>query len=399
MSADDCGRVEQHSPRARAIVDLAAVEHNVRRLTEALGSATRFCAVVKANAYGHGAGECARAALAAGADCLAVATADELRQLREVGIDSRIVVLGPLTLPELEVAVAHRGEVVAWTPEFVTAAAALGRGQIHVKLDTGMGRAGTCKADEADVIVSAVAGNPALELAGVMSHFATADEIGDSFFDIQLARFGTWVGAVKSRYPEVVAHAANSAATLRSESAHFDMVRCGMSVYGLDPFGADPTTWDLKPALALRSYVASVKWIGRGDSAGYGRRFAAEADTRVALLPIGHADGFRRALSNNADVLIDGRRFRVVGTVSMDSLTVDVGVDAEIVVGQDAVLIGADRGDRITAEELAHRMRTITTEVTCSLSPRVHREYVRESIASDERPPVPHPSRPPTAAV
>jgi alanine racemase len=193
-----------------------------------------------------------------------------------------------------------------------------------------------------------------------MTHFATADERDDDFFGAQLERFTSWAARVRERHPGVVVHAANSAGTLRAAAAHFDMVRCGVGIYGLDPFGEDPLARDLEPALELRSWVADVKRIAPGESAGYGRRFVAERTTHLAVLPIGYGDGWRRALTNNADVLIRGRRHPDVSP------------------GDDATLIGASAGERITAEEVARRLNTINYEVTCALLPRVPRVHHRD---------------------
>ena len=170
-------------------------------------------------------------------------------------------------------------------------------------------------------------------------------------------------------------HAANSAATIREPAAHFDMVRCGIALYGLDPFGEDPAAQGLEPALELRSYVADVKRFERGASAGYGRRWRAPEDTWVGVLPIGYGDGVRRGLTNNAEVLVTGHRYPLVGTVSMDNITIDLGPDTEVEPGAEAVLIGPQDGDRILAEELAARLDTINYEITCGISSRVPRRH------------------------
>ncbi len=209
-----------------------------------------------------------------------------------------------------------------------------------------------------------------------MTHFATADEPESDFFDAQLERFRPFAEDVKRSHPGCIAHAANSAAVLRSEAAHFDMARCGIAVYGMDPFGEDPSLRDLEPALSLLSYVADVKELAPGESVGYGRSWSAPAATRVAVLPIGYGDGYRRGLSNEADVVIRGRRFPVVGTISMDNITVDVG-DAGIAIGDSATLIGADGSERVTAEELARTLGTINYEITCGVSARVPRVPLR----------------------
>jgi alanine racemase len=350
--------------RAVARVRPGAIEHNCRVLATA---APALCAVVKANAYGHGALEAARAALRGGATWLAVATADEAAELRAAGIGARVMVMGALTRTDLQTALTADADVVAWTPEFVAAA---GAARVHVKLDTGMGRLGTKDAREALALCDA-----ASNLAGVMTHFATADERGDDHFPDQLRRFTEFAGAVRERHPDVIAHAANSAATLREPAAHFDMVRCGIAVYGLDPFGEDPFAHDLRPALQLESYVAAVKRFEPGDSAGYGRTWRASEPTWVGTLPIGYGDGWRRAASNNADVLVRGRRYPLVGNVSMDNITIDLGPETDVEPGDTAVLIGEQGGERILAEDVARRLGTINYEVTTALLPRTKRVY------------------------
>jgi alanine racemase len=217
-----------------------------------------------------------------------------------------------------------------------------------------------------------VAAEDGLELAALWTHFATADERGDDYLGEQLQRFTTVVDRARRSHPDLLIHAANSAATLREPDAHFDMVRCGIAIYGLDPFGEDPASVELDPALELRSYVADVKSFGEGESAGYGRSWRAPAETLVGVLPIGYGDGVRRALTNNADVLIGGRRHPLVGTVSMDNVT--VRLDEPCAVGEEAVLIGAQGGERILAEEWAARLGTINYEITCGISARVPRE-------------------------
>jgi alanine racemase len=341
--------------RALATVDLGAIERNCARLPKPL------CAVVKADAYGHGA--VAEAALAGGAEWLAVAAADEARALRARGIEAPVLVMGALTAAELRVAVEADADVVAWTDEVAEAAP-----RVHVKLDTGMGRLGTKDRE----LALRLAARP--NVVGLMTHFATADVPGDELFDAQLAAFREFVDEVGR--DDLVAHAANSAAALREPASHFDMVRCGVAIYGMDPFGEDPAAHRLEPALSLRSWVAAVRRFEPGDSAGYGRRWTASEPTWVATVPIGYGDGWRRALSNNCDVLVRGRRHPVVGTVSMDNLTVGLGPDTDVSVGDEAVLIGSQGQERILAEEVARRLDTINYEVTCALTPRVRRQHL-----------------------
>jgi alanine racemase len=367
--------------RAVARVDVGAIERNCACLRSLLTGGAELCAVVKANGYGHGDEESARAALAGGATWLAVATGDEASALREAGIDGRLLVMGALTGADAATAAASGAEVVAWDERFVDElAAAAARGEhllrVHVKLDTGMGRLGTKDPELALALCERVRAHETLELAGVMTHFATADEVGDQHFGAQLRAFREFERSAKRIEPGLVAHAANSAAALRDPDSHLDMARCGIAIYGLDPFGEDPARHGLEPALELRSYVADVKRFESGDSAGYGRSWSASEPTNVGVLPIGYGDGVRRALSNNSDVLVRGRRHRLVGTVSMDNVTIDLGPNTNVRRGDPAVLIGSQDGERILCEEVARRLDTINYEVTCALTQRVRREHV-----------------------
>ena len=370
--------------RALARVNVAAIERNCGRLLGELKAGAGLCVVVKADGYGHGAVQSARAALAGGASWLAVAGAGEARELREAGLrQARVLVMGALSTGELQEALAADADVVVWNERQVEAVRAAGGGRVHVKLDSGMGRLGTRDPAEASRAVAAARKTEKVELVGAMTHFATADDPNDGgFFAAQLQAFTEWALTVKAEQPEIVVHAANSAATLRDEGSQFDMVRCGIAAYGMDPFGGDPAARELEPALQLSSYVAEVKRCGARESAGYGRRFVAERDTWLAVLPIGYGDGWRRGLSNNAEVLIGGDRRPLVGTVSMDNLTVDLGPDPPVeMLGEEAILIGAQGAARITAEEIANRLGTINYEVTCALLPRVPRSYHRDGEA------------------
>src|SRR5688572_24180681 len=263
--------------RALARVNLAAIERNCRVLDAAAGDA-QLCVVVKGDGYGHGAVLSGVAALGGGAKWLAVATANEAMDLRMAGIEARLLVLGAISPEELGVALAADADLVVWSEAF---AAAAGDARLHVKLDTGMGRLGTRDA----ALATRLASLPSV--VGLMTHFATADDRGDAFMGEQLGLFADWVAPLKAQRPELVVHAANSAATLREPAAAFDLVRCGIAIYGLDPFQEDPAASGLEPALALESYAAAVKPVAPGESAGYGRRFVASSPTVLATLPIG----------------------------------------------------------------------------------------------------------------
>jgi alanine racemase len=344
--------------RAQARVNTGAIERNCSRLA----ALAPLCAVVKANGYGHGAVQAARAARRGGASWLAVATANEAAELRAAGLDGRLLVMGALSPEELPIALEADADVVAWREDFV---AQLPRdARVHVKLDTGMGRLGTRDPDEASR-VAAAAGD---RLVAAMTHFATADD-DPEFMEQQLECFLPWADSLG-----VMRHAANSAGALRAPAARLDMIRCGIAIYGMDPFHRDPAEHGLEPALELLSYVAEVKRARAGESAGYGRRFIAERDTWIATIPIGYGDGVRRGLTGRAEVLVGNRRVPLAGTVSMDNITVDLGGEP-VEQGTEAVLLGSRGDERILAEDWAATLSTINYEITCGLSPRVPRAY------------------------
>ncbi len=370
--------------RAVAHVDLAAIERNVEFLRSQLTGGAELCAVVKADGYGHGIEQTARAAVAGGASRLAVVTVEEASLVANLDLGVPLIVLAPLAEQDLPAAVETSAELTAWSPAQVAAIARaadlVGREvRLHVKLDTGMGRFGAREADEALAAVEAASGTAGVEPVAVWTHFATADERGDDYFPAQLAKFREFVAAARAQRPELLAHAANSAALLRDPESHFDFARAGIAVYGLDPFGGDARATGLTPALSVCSYVASVRAVAQGDSVGYGRRFVAPADTKIATIPIGYGDGWRRILSNNCEVLIAGGRYPQRGTVSMDSIMVELGPKSTIDVGTPVTLIGVDGGEAISTEEVAHRAQTINYEVTCGLTARTARDYGRGS--------------------
>lgn len=363
--------------RAVASVNLAAIERNTALIAQAAGGAT-VCAVVKANGYGHGAVESARAALDGGAGWLAVAGAMEAAALREAGFEVPILVMGLLTPAEVEVAIGAGADLVAWTDAFVDEVEALGGAPLHVKYDSGMGRLGTRDPAAATALAERIESSGSCRLAGLMTHFATADQPGDRFFDEQLERFRDWSGPLAERFPGALVHAANSAAVLREPGSAFDMVRPGVALYGLDPFGSDAAARGLEAAMALRSWAGAVKECAAGESIGYGRTFVAEAATVVATVPVGYGDGWRRALGNRSEVVVGGVRRPVIGAVSMDNLAVDLGPGSGTAVGEEVVLLGRGGGAAITAEEIAAELGTINYEVTCAISARVRRDYHRD---------------------
>jgi alanine racemase len=326
--------------RSEITIDLAALRRNVERMRQAAAPAELW-AVVKADAYGHGMEDAARASLEAGATALCVVTAQEGEALRASFPEARIVVMGPLAVEEAELAHAARLEVGVSSPRIPEGV------DVHLKVDTGMGRWGMSIQEALSV--------PRDRVVGLMSHLATADEDDLSFAREQVERFAE----LNRSFDGVQAHLANSAATLALPESRFDAVRSGIALYGLSPFGRDPAEHGLEPVLSWRSYVAVAKELAPGDSAGYGRRFVAAAPTRIGIVPVGYADGFRRGLTG-AEVLVAGTRRIVVGTISMDALAVELGDEEE---GAPVTLIG----DGVLAEEHASRLGTINYEVTSGI--------------------------------
>jgi len=352
--------------RATVTVDLAAVAANVAMLRAAAEPADVW-AVVKADGYGHGAAAVGRAALAAGAQRLCVATWDEARALRaEVG-DVPVLVMGPL-VPGEEADVVGVDVTVASVEGFarLQAAARVPLG-VHVKVETGMGRWGMPAADALRVAEQLDA-DGVLRPAGLMSHLAVADA-DEGFTLLQIERFAE----VAERFPPCPRHIANSAGALRFPEARFDAVRCGIAVYGLSPFGTDPAADGIAPALRMESFVADVKLLQPGSSSGYGRRLVASEPTWIGLVPAGYADGVPRALSGRADVLVGGRRRRVAATISMDQLTFVIGPERDVEPGDPVTLLGADGDEQILAEEWASLTGTINYEIVTSLAPRPRR--------------------------
>lgn len=324
-------------------IDLGAVRRNAETLLRAAGGAELW-AVVKAEGYGHGAVDVSRAALEGGATALCVATLPEALHLRAALHDARILVMGPVSEREI-------GEARAARLELVTADGRIPEGvRLHLKLDTGMGRWGLSEL-------------PARtrEVVGVMSHLASA-EADPQFTRLQIERFHDAVAGLDG----LTRHIANSAATLRYEEARFDAVRCGIALYGISPFGARPEDDGLEPVLRWESYLALVKLLQPGESTGYGRRFVADRPTWLGIVPVGYADGFRRDMTGTA-VLVDGERRRVVGTISMDALAVEL--DRRVEPGTPVTLVG----NGVLIEEHARAAGTIGYEIATGLNTRSRR--------------------------
>jgi alanine racemase len=361
-------------------IDLDAVRHNVRVL-RALVAPADVLAVVKADAYGHGAVPVARAAVDAGAVALGVALVEEGVELRDAGIDAPVLVLSE---PHAEAA----GEVVGrqLTPVVYTeqgidalAKAVADRGApplgVHLKVDTGMHRVGA-QPELAVALARRVLDHAELRLGGVCTHFAVADEPADRYTEEQLERFAAFRAelATIGVDPHPV-HAANSAAAIAFPAARFDMVRVGIALYGVAPAPGLGAELGLRPALALRSAVSHTKRLPAGSRVSYGLRYTLPRDATIATVPIGYADGVPRNLgATGAEVVVRGVRCPIAGTVTMDQLMVDVG-DLPVEVGDPVTLLGRDGDAEVTAEEWAQRLGTIGYEIVCGIGPRVPRSH------------------------
>ena len=325
--------------RSEITIDLGAIRHNARRLLDVLDGAELW-AVVKANGYGHGAGDVARAALGAGATALCVATVAEGVELRQGEPEARILIMGPTDDPR-EIAAARDARL-----ELVVSGGAIPEDiPVHLKLDTGMGRWGLADLPE-----------PPANVVGLMSHLATADS-DPAFAQSQIERFRE----ATEPYAHLTRHIANSAAALRLPDARFDAARCGIALLGISPFETDPAEDGLRPALSWRSRLAQVRRLQPGESTGYGRTFVAERPTWIGIVPVGYEDGFRRDMSGT-EVLVDGERRHSVGTVSMDAFAVEL--DRELPVGTPVTIIG----DGALIERHAEVADTIGYEIACGIN-------------------------------
>lgn len=367
-------------------ISLDAIADNVQEVLSHLRPGVQAMAVVKADGYGHGALEVARAALGAGATWLGLAMLDEALALRRAGIDAPMLVLGHTPPDSVADAVAAGISLTVYQEDVLAAVAAAGRrasrpGRVHVKVDTGMGRIGVFP-EEAVAFCRRAADLPGVLLEGVFSHFAAADSADKSYTRQQFDQFRAVLDALAARGLTVpLRHAANSAATMDLPETHLDLVRAGIAVYGLQPSDEVEHPLPLTPAMTWKTRVVHVKRVARGNCISYGCTYQTRADSVVATLPVGYADGYSRSWSNRGYVLVAGRRVPVVGRVCMDQLMVDVTELAEdgieVRVGDEAVLMGRQGEESLTADELAAGLGTISYEIICLVGKRVPRLYLR----------------------
>jgi alanine racemase len=359
-----------------AEIDLRAFDRNIDALASRLPSGTRLIALLKADAYGHGAVELARRCRPNRVAMIGVALLEEALELRRAGITLPLLVLGALTEAQVRMALEHDITMGVPGPESLEAVAAVAGERdvaIHLKLDSGMGRMGSVES-ELPRVMEILRAAPRLRLDAIYTHFANAGDPRDPLTDEQLANFDRMVETLRAE--GVIAprhHVSNSAATVRG-IMHGDYVRTGIALFGAAPLDTEPTR--LEPLMRWRTAIARLKELPAGHAIGYGATFHTRRASRIATLPVGYADGYDRGLSNRGEVLVRGRRAPVVGRVSMDLVTIDVTDIEDASAGDEVVLLGRQGGEEIAVEELAGKLDTISYEVFCSVSARVPRVYL-----------------------
>ncbi len=367
--------------RAWVEIDLTALAGNVSAIKSFLAPQTRLMAVVKADAYGHGAVTVARTALAHGADCLAIATLAEGVELRQAGINAPILILGAINAVEdikavavwsLEPTICNIDQALVFNRTLATVGKSL---KVHLKLDTGMSRLGT-NWQQAVSFAQSVNTLSQLKIASIYSHFSTADELDPSIMNLQHQRFNYALTQLKNVGivpPQI--HLANSAATLSDRSCHYDLVRVGLAIYGLYPATHLQQTIPLKPVLQVKAKITQVKTIPPGEGVSYGRKFVTHQETKVAVVGIGYADGIPRNLSNQLKAIVRGQLVSQIGSITMDQLMLDITNMNDIEPGEIVTLIGQQNNLKITAEDWADKLNTISWEILCGFKHRLPRIF------------------------
>jgi len=367
---------EQNMYSTWVTINLDAIKNNVRFILKR--SKVQVMAIVKANAYGHGAVPIAQAALEAGATWCGVARVNEALELRQAGLDCPILILGYTPEARYKEMVANRISMTVWDFKQVehisTVASQIGQeARLHLNVDTGMSRLGMKPGDVADLL-DAIAHLPNLQVEGLFTHFARADEADPKPTDVQENLFRELVDELKTANIHIpLFHAANSAASLTRPSGYFNCVRFGIAMYGLHPSTDCPLPTDFKPALTWKSVLSQVKILPSGRGISYGHEYVTSREERIGTVPVGYADGFRRVPGNF--VLVGGHKIPVVGRVTMDQIMVQLAAVPDAKMGDEVVLLGTQDQNKITAEEIARRWGTINYEVTSAIMHRVPRIY------------------------
>ncbi len=364
-----------------AELSLKALSENIKAFRDILPDKTKIIAVVKANAYGHGIFVVSQKALECGVAMLAVAQPEEGKQLRDKGITAPIIVMGGMLPEDMDEVVEYDLTPFIYTVEQLNALEMFANNKdkiakFHLKIETGMNRTGTKIGEDLHNFLSALNDCNSVKLSAVCSHFANADELDKEFASKQYKKLVKAVRqlAQAEYYPSI--HMANSAAAASCDFARLDYIRLGVSMYGLQ--SEKMHTLNLTPVMTLKTKIINLKTIEKGESVGYARNFIADSETIVATLPIGYADGFRRALSNNGQVLVRGRRASVIGNVCMDHVMIDVSAIDDAKIGDEVVIIGKQRNDEIKASEVAKRVGTIHYEIVTGIGQRIPRIYTDE---------------------
>ena len=362
-------------------IDLSRLSSNIGEIKRFLGPGVKLLAVVKADAYGHGAYEISKAALQNGASMLGVASLDEGLYLRSRGIESPILILGYTDPAYNDLLIEHN-----LTPTILSLDSAYSLSReaekrdrkvpVHVKLDTGMGRLGVSNIDEALLFVQNITSLPGIYVEGIYTHFASAEEEDSSYTIFQLNLFKAIIRACEENGIKIpVKHVANTAAALRITQAHFDMVRVGIGLYGYSPSGELGSSVNLHPVLSWKTKIIFLKQVAAGTPISYGRTYVAPEKTSIATVPLGYGDGFNRHLSNRGNLLVKGIRVPVIGSICMDLTMLDVGNVPSVKEGDECIIIGSQQGNSIFADEIARNLGTISYEVLCSINQRIPRFY------------------------
>lgn len=365
----------------RAIVDLGAIAFNVKSLKRHVGAGTLFMAVVKADGYGHGIVPVARTAVESGADWLGVALLEEGITLREAGIKVPILVLGEALIEGADLFVRYNITATVCSPGCLLAldqAADMNnqKASVHIKIDTGMGRIGLAP-DEVFSFIKRAMSMKNIRVEGLFSHFSSVDEKDKGFSYKQLDQFNQVIRALETHGIQIpMKHFAGSAAVIDFPESYFDMVRPGISLYGVYPSPEVDHSVPLKPAMTLKTAIAFIKYVPAGTFVSYGRTFETRRKSRIATLPVGYADGYPRLLSNQGEVLVSGLRAPVVGRVCMDMTLIDVTDIPEATVGSGVVLFGKQNNGEILVDEIAEKAGTISHEILCGITKRVPKEYL-----------------------
>lgn len=362
-----------------AVIDLAAIAHNMAQIRTRVGS-RKIMAIVKANAYGHGICEVTQKAVRSGADYIGVGFLEEALFLRQEDIEAPILVMGGILGYQVKKFVQNDLEITVSSLELahhINDEIKNQKARVHLKIDTGMERIGVTY-KQAVEFVRRVAMLPNIEIVGLYSHFATADEENLSFAHTQFERYCEIIDALKKLGIEIpIKHIANSGAVMNLDSTYVDMVRPGISLYGMYPSRFVRRDIQLQPALSLKSKVVFIKRVPAGTGISYGHKYITPQDCNIVTVPIGYGDGYTRLLTNKADVLIRGKRYPVVGAVCMDQLMVNIG-DDRVEIGDEVILIGRSGNEEITAMELAEKIGSIPYEITCMINARVPRIHIHK---------------------